>query len=85
MMDKDLGFLHLLHREVKATPMAGVVGADVVMEAEVEVVVVDLVAATEEDVAGEDIHISSTLMPCPDPTVCSLLNNVATPLKNGND
>ena len=85
MMDKDLGFLHLLHGEVKATPMAGVVGADVVMEAKIEVVVVNLVAAMEEDVAGEDIHVSSTLMPCPDPMVCSLLNHVATPLKNGNN
>ena len=52
MMDKDLGFLHLLHGEVKATPMAGVVGADVVVEAKVKVVVVDLVAEMEEDAAG---------------------------------
>ena len=59
--------------------MAGVVGADVVVEAKVEVVVVDLVAATEEDMAGEDIHVISTLMPCLDPTVCSLLKHVDTP------
>ena len=85
MIDKDLGFLHLLHGEVKATPMAGVVGADVVVEAKVEVVVVDLVAATEEDVAGEDIHVSSTLMPCLDPMVCSLPKHVAILLTNGND
>ena len=84
-MDKDLGFLHLLHREIKATPMAGVVGADVVVEAEVKVVVVDLVAATEDDVAEEDIHVSSTLMPCPDPMVRSLPKQVATPLTNGNN
>ena len=65
--------------------MAGVVSADVAVEAKVEVVVVDLVAAMEEDVAGEDIHVSSTLMPCLDPMVRSLPKHVAILLTNGND
>jgi len=55
------------------------------VEAAVEVVLVNLVAATEEDVAEEDIHVNSTLMPCLDPMVCSLPKNVAILLTNGND
>ena len=65
--------------------MARIVDADVVVDAKVKVVVVNSVVAMEEDVAEEDIYAISTLMPCPDPTVCSVPKHIATPLTNGND